>query len=353
LKIAIVTVYNSLNYGSFWQAFAMREVLRVRKADVSFVQTNARKPFRQTIQSLLGHIRTLHFERAWFQVLKYFSFRRGVKDFSICRYANRSLIDQDVFVFGSDEIWNISRKDFSNFPIFFGVGIPEAYLVSYAVSINSTTLEQITANEVFKKALERFDHLSVRDAYTLETLKAVTDKMISLVMDPTLLLGKNWYDHLEEKCPDKDYILIYSYGHNMEQDKIDGILTFAREKNMKLVSVGFYLKWCDNNIPASPFLFLSYIKNASFIITDTFHGTVFSIIYEKEFVTYAGSKRKIQELLNQFDLLSRNGDGCAALGEIFSGHIDYDRVNILIDTFRNDSFKYIDDWIINSKRKSR
>ncbi len=346
MKISIVTVYNSLNYGSYWQAYALCEVLRQRNGEVSFVNTKARNPFMQTLRSVIRKLLALQFAETWFHVLKYVSFWRDNRKFSICK--NKDLNKQEIFVFGSDEIWNISRREFSDFPVFFGVGIPDAYLVSYAVSINTTRLEQVKESKLLKTAVERFNRIGVRDSYTLETLKAVTTRKISLVLDPTFLMVKSFYDNPEEKCLDKNYILVYSYGPHMEQKKIDKIMSFAKSKKLKLVSVGFYLNWCDDNVPASPTLFLSYVKNASFIVTDTFHGTVFSIIYNKKFVTYGDFKRKIHEVLNQFELQSRNVGSDTVLENIMEDHINYDKVNILIENFRKESFKYIDHFIMNA-----
>ena len=120
---------------------------------------------------------------------------------------------------------------------------------------------------------------------------------------------------------------------------------------MKLISVGFDLKWCDKSISASPFLFLSYIKNAAYVITDTFHGTVFSIIYNKSFVTYGGSNTKIREITNQFGISERNINNEDSLEIAFSNNMEYRKINSFIEKYKNDSLKYIYDSFQSIKEK--
>lgn len=355
MKICIVTVYNSLNYGSYLQAFALNQVLNEFGGEVSFLDTKARNPGIQTLSLTTRKIISFKFSYAYFQTVKYASFKKAIKRFAICSNSETSLKEQDVFVFGSDEIWNISRKEFRDYPIFLGVGLPNSYLVSYAVSINTTKLEQIKGNKFFINALERFSKLSVRDSYTLDTLKVVTTKNIKHVLDPTFLLSKDVYKELEEECFEKNYILVYSYGNNLNHKKINKIKLFAESKKMRLISVGFYLEWCDQSVPASPFLFLSYIKNASFIITDTFHGTVFSIIYNKAFVSYGGCNRKISEILNQFGLGDRNVEDDTVLESVLETTINYKKVNNLIESYKDDSFEYISSFTesLETRRHNR
>ena len=223
--------------------------------------------------------------------------------------------------------------------------------MSYAPSINTTTYQMIKESSYFIECINSIDRISVRDKHSLCTLQQVTSKDIDIVLDPTLLLDKDKYNSLEEKCDDKNYILVYSYGHNMTEERIKKIREFANLKKMKLISIGFDLKWCDKSISASPFLFLSYIKNAAYVITDTFHGTVFSIIYNKSFVTYGGSNTKIGEITNQFGISERNINNEDSLEVVFSNNIEYREVNSFIEKYKNDSLKYIYDSFESIKEK--
>jgi len=348
IKISIVTVYNSLNYGGYLQAYALNQILKQVGGHVSFLETKARNPLRETLRSTIEKLLSFKFRNAIFLVKKYLCLREAVNMFTICS-TEVSLREQDIFVFGSDEIWNISRKKIRDYPVFLGVGIPDSYLVSYAVSINTTELKQIKEHNFFIDSIEKFNKISVRDEHTLNTIKSAIAKDISLVLDPTFLLSRDTYDLLEEDCAEKDYVLIYSYGDKMNEEKIKQIKSFAKSKAMKLISVGFYLEWCDKSMAVSPFLFLSYIKKASFIITDTFHGTVFSIIYNKPFVAYGGNSTKINEVLKQFGLETRNAQDETVLKSIFETSINYKDVNVLIETYKNASFEYIHSFVEDYK----
>lgn len=351
MKVCIITVYNSLNYGSFLQAFALSEVLKEMGHKVSFLETKARNPLAQTLKSTTKKIINFDYDGAKLNIEKYIKFKNANKKFNICKKKIDELDKQDVFIFGSDEIWNISREDFSKYPIFLGKGLPKKFFMSYAPSINTSTYQMIKENSYFIECINNIDKISVRDKHSLCTLQQVTSKDIDIVLDPTLLLDKDKYNSLEEKCDDKNYILVYSYGHNMTEERIKKIREFANVKEMKLISVGFDLKWCDKSISASPFLFLSYIKNAAYVITDTFHGTVFSIIYNKSFVTYGGSNTKIREITNQFGISERNINNEDSLESAFSNNMEYRKINSFIEKYKNDSLKYIYDSFESIKEK--
>lgn len=344
MKICIITVYNSLNYGSYLQSFALEQILKQYSNNVCFLDTKARKPLNETIYLGIKKMIYFNLKNVSFLFKKYICFKKAVNLFSICN-DNFMLNQQEIFIFGSDEIWNISREKFRNYPIFLGIGIPDGYWVAYAVSINTTELKQIKESKYFIEAMKKFNEIGVRDKYTLNILKTITSKEISLVLDPTFLLNKETYNKLEEPLyKEEKYILVYSYGHNMNKERVQQIKLLGKFKKMKLISVGFYLDWCDENVAVSPFLFLSYIKNASYIITDTFHGTVFSMIYNKQFVSYGGTNIKILEILKQFKLEIRNVHDKTVLKDVFETIIKYNEVNELINKYQEESLQYIQNF---------
>lgn len=348
MKICIITLYNSLNYGAYLQALILSNVLKQSENRVSFLNTKVRQPLRAMARSLIKNMISFRCKEVCFELVKYFNFQKVIKKLTICDYREHMLKEQDIFVFGSDEIWNISRKEINKYPVLFGIGIPDSYFVSYAPSINKTNLEQIRKNDSFINAIQRFNKLSVRDAHSLDTLKVITSKDIELVLDPTFLFSKDMYHSLEKECYEKDYILIYGYENRFNQKSINQIKEFAQVRKLRLISVGNYFDWCDKNIPANPFEFLSYVKNALYVITNTFHGTIFSIIYNKKFVTYCGKELKINDVLKQFKLESRNVDNSSTLKQVIEDEIDYESVNNLIKIYKDNSYKYIyqfiEDW---------
>lgn len=341
MKICIVTVYNSLNYGAYLQAYALNKYLKKMGVDVSFLKTNARKPFRTTLKIVLKNLLKFNFKRMFFEIEKFLKFKNAQKEFCKIKRNKKLLKVQDMFIFGSDEIWNISRKDIRKNPILFGVGIPDNYFISYAPSLNTTTLEDIEKDKNFIAAIEKFDRLSVRDYHSLNVIGNITRKNVQVVMDPTFLLDNNEYTILEKDCNKNNFILLYAYMNDLNGEQIKSIKNFSQLTNLKILSVGLYNDWCDENIPASPFEFLSYMKNAKYVITNTFHGTLFSIIYNKQFVTFANNKVKITDILQRLNLEGRNATGENNLMRIFENEIDYSGVMSLLESQIKHSKKFI------------
>ena len=147
-----------------------------------------------------------------------------------------------------------------------------------------------------------------------------------------------------------NYILIYSYDGRIKSEKeINSIQLFAKKNNLKIISAGLYQSWCDKNISASPFELLSYVRNAKYVVTDTFHGTVFSIKYNKQFATLirGSNKQKLSDLLMRFGLESRKVLNVDFLSDILEQKIDYEPINNFIYKQNENSISYLNDNINN------
>ena len=161
--------------------------------------------------------------------------------------------------------------------------------------------------------------------------------IITDVIDPAFL-----YDFDKEIVTStyKNYILVYSYGMpTVTQEKIK---EFAKQNSLITISPCFYNKWCDITLPCTPFEFLGLIRDADYVATDTFHGSVFSIKFGKKFICYAEGKQKVRSLVKEFsleDALASPGDDLAA---VYSRGIDYSRAHTLLNERISDSKKYID-----------
>ena len=128
-------------------------------------------------------------------------------------------------------------------------------------------------------------------------------------------------------------------------NQIKIIIQFANNKAMKLVSVGQSTFWCDVDVETvtdNPF---EYYVDAEYVITNTFHGTLFAIKYNKQFITFANNNRKIIELLDFFDLRERNINEGTDISKVIDIPIDYDKVNEIIDNNILESKEYINEFI--------
>lgn len=331
--IKIYTLYNSLNFGAFFQAYALQEFLKDKNYDVSFCETNqsiAKETKRYIIRKDIRKI-----------PINYIQYKKYKSSWNNLKIDNGNVKNAKACLVGSDEIWNIKNHSFYHAPEYFGFNINNKNIISYAPSSNLTTskdLLEYNSNINFNN----FSSISVRDKNTKKLVESISDKKATLVLDPTMLIDD--YSSIEKETEIKEkYILIY--GYKFKKSEIDMIKSYSKKSNVKLYSIGMPQMWCDKQITATPFEFLSYIKNAECIITETFHGTIFSILYKKNFVSYANNKLKLKDLLERMELESRDVSIKNNLEELLSKKIDYEKVNKILEKERKKSIKWLIDAI--------
>lgn len=341
MKVSIVTVYNSLNSGSFLQAFTLMKALERYESEISFLKTKARNPLRDVFLSSLRSLSKGDFGKIGYLLTKYYKFRSLVFTLPKINMSSQEMEEQNVFVLGSDEIWNVKRTDFNKYPIFWGRGIDSKNIIAYAPSINRSTLSDILKYEFTQPAINNLNSIGVRDKHTKKTIEELTNKEISLVLDPTMLFDTDFYRNYEAPIKDKNYILVYSYSNHFNEKQIESIKEYAERKKLPLISVNHKMEWCDKSVPVSPFEFLAYYRDASYVITDTFHGTIFSIIYQKKFLCYGDENVKVLDLLDRMNLNSQNYDGTSDVSLILDKDINYDAIMMNLDNQKKESFNYL------------
>ena len=250
----------------------------------------------------------------------------------------------DAVVIGSDEIFSIEP---GLNPCFFGMGVPCDKIVSYAGCFGPTTDEFIKkhkAEEFIEAGLKRIEKISVRDKNSFDIVKKHSDKEPTLVCDPVLL-----YDFCDElkkakkNKKSKNYCVVYSYDNNMnDEETISSIREYAKIHGLKIYSVGFYHKWCDKSINASPLELIEWFANAEAVFTDTFHGTVISLVSQAQFFTRVGeNKNKLRFLLEQYGVTERQVKTFKDAEDIAKRPLDYEVVSKTIQRIREDSLSYL------------
>ena len=171
--------------------------------------------------------------------------------------------------------------------------------------------------------------------YPIKTKPVVIKKLInvnpSYNLDPVLVSGIN--NLPLPKINIKDYIIIYAYTGRIAEHEKDTIIRFARKYNKKIISIGYYHDFVDKVIVCNPFKALAYIKNCDYVITDTFHGSIFSIIFEKQFVSFIreSNKEKMQDLLEHLNLKNRCLEDVKLLEKKLLQEINYNNTNDIIN----------------------
>jgi exopolysaccharide biosynthesis predicted pyruvyltransferase EpsI len=141
-----------------------------------------------------------------------------------------------------------------------------------------------------------------RDKHTKDIIDEVYGLDSKIVCDPTLLLHKEEYDIMTRPVSIEKYLLLYYFNEMTDRQK-EYVKSFAKKNKLKIVSFSFRKPWGDKILNASPYNFISFFKEAEYVLTDTFHGTAFSIIYGKKFAVYDEDKIKVKELLKEYHLV--------------------------------------------------
>lgn len=341
MKCGIVTVYNSVNSGSFLQAYAMEQILKKFGQNAMFVCQNfsdhsssRRNYFKLVMKAALkGNI----------TALKCLHTRRRVFKQSIAEQLQIAPATEkmDCYVLGSDVIWDLKSSFFRNHTDFFwGTQFENAKIVSYAPSAGFAKDEDVKKCPEIRTALNRMSAVSVRDLPSKELLQPYCDKEIQIVCDPTYLLTREEYNAVAKPANLKDYLFIYYYG-KMPADYREAIQAFAKAKGLKTVTFGAVNPWCDISLVYDPLLFLSIYDKAEYIVTNTFHGTVFATIYEKRFAVIKNDKPKVLDVLRMCSLSDKMTNEAKDISTILESNFDYDLTREKILTEREKGLNYL------------
>lgn len=264
----------------------------------------------------------------------------------------------DAVICGSDQIWLPSHIKQGYFSLSFVPG--NVRRIAYAPSLG---ISNITKKEekLYRNFLNSFDYLSCREISGCEIINKISDKKAETVADPTLLVDKNIWDTLsgDEKLIEGDYIFCYFIGNNPKhRNKVKELSCITGCKIVNLPHIVEYVKADEEYADFSPYnigpeKFVNLIKNAKYICTDSFHGSVFSTIFEKEYFVFQrfydadkqSTNSRLTSLLKKLNLECRqisndkldSFDWKEALGSL----IDYDAVRFNLKKLQNTSMQYI------------
>jgi hypothetical protein len=214
----------------------------------------------------------------------------------------------DIYVCGSDQLWN-PHVTFGLDPAFYlDFGDSDTKRIAYAVS-PCKALDTQYFHKYLLRLLPVFDFVSLRESEKKSELEKYVQNPISICVDPTLLLKKEDYARFEEEIETQGpYILVYAFKESNDERMRLAVESMSKILNYKVIDVSYEkIDWINDVIrqtPITPGQFLSYFKNAEFVVTNSFHGTAFSIIYEKQFisVTKEGTSQRMVELMTKLGL---------------------------------------------------
>lgn len=340
MKVCIVTLIKSNNCGSYWQALALGQAIRKLGHSVCYFDFDYTYSFRiKELKRIIGMFAFLGIKEACRYLKSNRSFSKLRKDLII----TNAVQDVDVFVLGSDTIWNLESKNLhANFEVLWGELFKQKKIIAYAGSVANAREELFIDKKRLKEAVSLWSYISVRDEYTRHIISGFTNDTINLVCDPTLLLSKDDYCEFENNGNKSEYIYLYLFKDLSDKQNTE-LREFATANNLKIVQGvnGIRLKSADYSIENTPINFLNYMKSAKYIVTDTFHGTIFSINLNKQFVSINRGKNKVNEALCMYDFEDRLVSASQSLIDSLTSPIDYNTRMNKVDALRVSSWNYL------------
>ncbi len=320
VKVGVITFHSANNYGATLQAWALQKVLKDMGIDTGII--NYHPPIidglydpmklkvglsRQVKKATL-YIRN---RKSLIRYKKFHSFLKRnfnlIGDYTSYKELKSANFNLDAYITGSDQVWNPSHIGGFNPAYFLDFAKEGKKKISYAASIGTEYID-VRYKDKMKKSLETFTSISIRERSSKDAVESLVDKPVEVVLDPTLLLNKEDYDEIKVKSKiKKPYILLYSIEKNPEliafANKISvalGLPILQRRPGHELINQlePFYT--------ADTGEFLGYVESAECVITNSFHGTVFSILYGKPFVSmlHSDTGSRTEDLLNELGLSS-------------------------------------------------
>lgn len=377
-KIALISAINN-NYGTMLQAYAVQTILEKEGLQVdifNYVSNPIKQLYRilnltflkTKLKSVCIKIITLLFYPSIYKNIK-------VRENAFKRFKNNHLnltdkinsknelskiiVDYDAAVLGSDQVWNPQNLEMDYYTLnFVPDDIPK---ITYAPSFGVECIPKYQISRT-KKYLSRIEHISTRELQGSEIIKDLIGRDAVTVCDPTALLGVSDWNKLKssKKYINSEYIFCYFLGRNIRHRNFANYL--GKLLNCKIVSIQHMDEFVNTDLQFSdlavfdvePGDFLSLIDNARVVVTDSFHGTMFSIYYNKPFyvLNYSNNKDKnsvnsrIDSISEILKLDNRRIVGNERIKVSDVDDIDWELINKKLASFVDDSMNYLKNALI-------
>lgn len=387
MKIGIITHYfGSKNYGGNLQAYALVEFLSKQgyiAEQISYNRANDNekynkeeiKTWKKLFKKVIKKFQYIA-RKCFFAFLKNRSHQVQNRNGSIDKF-NQSIPHSaqiynlkkindiknkyDVFIVGSDQVWHPAAIC-SAYLLNFDIG--NGYKISYAASLGGAVLTE-RQKQLFSESLKTYDAISVREESSVGLIQPLTKTKVEWVLDPTLLLSSEDWNRIctPRRVSDK-YVFCYFLGGIARYRKI--VKQFAKAKKLKIVTLPYLggalvgENFGDYRLfDVSPADFISLIKNAEYVFTDSFHATVFSHIYHKNFFVFnrAGLKSMNDRIYSLISLFNTQDRFCDTKAKISLKYIeslppiDYNKEFLKFEEQKEKSIKFLRENLGKAKQK--
>ena len=346
--IGILTFHQANNYGAVLQAFALKSYCETLGYDayvINYRSLGSADKVTPVKDFLTAHDKKRAFPKLIRSFMSVIEFRRKYLDESVFCYSIDDIkaLNYDVYIAGSDQIWNYRITNMRFDPVFFLQFHTEARKIIYAASSHDTPFP-LNWELKFKTMIEKTDAIiGIREKKLADYVYQITGKDYPVVVDPTILAGKDVLDQIQKGNKKKNfpYILIYQIDANPYSDVSVKTLERRFKCPVYTMTVPRLGSIHGRKGEVGPEEFLLLLKNAKFLVTNSFHGIALSLLYEKQFFVYenGGVMSRIDGLLKQTGLVDRKIKMVQDIN--LDCKIDYNKVTPIIEEMRNWSRRFL------------
>lgn len=257
----------------------------------------------------------------------------------------------DLYISGSDQLWNAKLTEGKIDPAYLlEFGSSDIRKITYSMGVSLKNMEEPV--ESIKPSLMKFDAISLREEECYKQIHELTEGKVDMHVDvdPTFLLKKEEYDKYipEESLCDEPFIFTYTMPDSSQMKVYNAAKELSNKLGIKVIDASGNPKNANKKIEdnriCGPAQFLWYIKNADYVVTNSFHGTAFSVNMEKNFVTIPHSQTgyRVTEILDKLGLSNRYANTGIEAVKRFDTKADFEKSSAILDSLREESIKYLE-----------
>lgn len=361
MKIKIITYHFALNYGAFWQAYALQTALRDLGEESSFIQYIPVSWYKNGLKHIKGFLGA-KFKKNLFkaQRAKQFKACQHLLNIDEDRYNSIRALrahppEADIYITGSDQVWHPAWTDGALIPYayFLDFGRAATRRVSYAASLGGCAYDVLQRDEV-RRVLSKFNYISLREVSSQAYISTLTDNTVEVSPDPVFLLASHRYPSwpcqhgLIKKPYGVTYLLHNQYNSVLSliehlqshyQCEIKNLFLGVNDRELRDVSHTFF----------SPLEWIDAMKSSEFVLTNSYHAVIFSLLYHKPFYViptvkaHSQMNARLLDLLCYFKLSDRliGLDWVKTLHELFSKQINWAFVDRQIAYLRKQGNQFL------------
>lgn len=366
-KVAVITRHAVSNYGSVLQAYALQEAIKKTGLDCEIIDyirfdedyrkiadTNIKKSPKWNKNFATRFVyKCIQSPEYIIMGRRFDKFQKSLLNLTSDSYHSLEELKNnppqaDIYCTGSDQVWGAIGTDAYDGAYYLDFVDENCKKISYAASFGKTDLSENTLKSVCNLLCE-YNSITVRENSAADIINDMSLNC-SQVLDPTLLLDKNEWSKFISKEPQKKYVLLYQLHSNKDMDRY--AVEFAKKCNLPLIRMTALLHRMFNGgkfeyLPSIG-RFLSLIKNAEYMITDSFHGTAFAINFNTQFIDILPGETKtrnqsILQLTRLTDRVLESFDDFSFINK----KIDFENANRIIDIQREQSFNTLKEMLFD------